>query len=754
MRVHAVIAPPPLLAAALPHRPLAVSPDDGVGTILVAAPDATTSHHLHFDGAHDAALTADTEIAESVLEPLCAPLSARRNARIVIAGEADAAKDALFIAATQAAVDTLLVAGATVRLSAFTIACDGEEYIGDALAAAAGESGGGGDAGNGGSSPVRRGGGSSSDGESHSSSLSSRKGMRPSPLLLRDDPLLGVCVQGGWEVLVNSAEDVGDMLAIAWPALPSSATMEPQPHGLYADVDGVGAFGTAPLHVVCCLTADWPEVARFASPLPLTSSALGGRSSSNGGGGGSGGGRISANGQSLTSRVTLVRLAAASAPPSSRVPHSSLSDHHHSVPGAATNTASTPSTAAVLPSAAPSIPHWVRALAGVLAAVEGRAATIPFADSRATLLLRDLISGREEGALVVVAPNAARAGPSTLQFGCRLRAAAADLAAVAGKGGGEGARFGSGGGGGAYYDGGGGRANSQPNAVAAVPSTMTGDSWSDSSAFDSRQRSVEEGYYYSPERRTEIRGSSRGTPATLLPLSSRRLDYASRPQPAQLLHQRRPPPPPPPRASEAFYSARGPLIYDHASALTSDADGDRRGGGSSSIDVDVDEAAVDRYFYQRKGVGGGGGDLGHHKSGFMTQSIPPLPAYIRDPAADGTSELDDSSSSEDAGAGASTSLRQLQALSLAAIESTRAELYSLRHAADAARDAAVLVNSRTHHADAAVFVISGVRDDVNVDAGDNASTAAPPPTVFTTTVGLPRPLRRAAVPHTPHAAPL
>jgi hypothetical protein len=79
-------------------------------------------------------------------------------------------------------------------------------------------------------------------------------------------------------------------------------------------------------------------------------------------------------------------------------------------------------------SASAPIPHWVLSLSSVLTGVEQHAPSIPFASSRATLLLKDPLSGRCPAVFLALVPNVPTLGLATIQFAARVQAAAATLA--------------------------------------------------------------------------------------------------------------------------------------------------------------------------------------------------------------------------------------------------------------------------------------------------------------------------------------
>lgn len=89
-----------------------------------------------------------------------------------------------------------------------------------------------------------------------------------------------------------------------------------------------------------------------------------------------------------------------------------------------------PAAAAPVGSGAPSIPQWVRALAGVLSAIESRAPRIPFSASPLTQLLRPALTGSCRATFVAVAPNIEGLGPSTILFAGRIRNAAHSLSSA------------------------------------------------------------------------------------------------------------------------------------------------------------------------------------------------------------------------------------------------------------------------------------------------------------------------------------
>ena len=77
------------------------------------------------------------------------------------------------------------------------------------------------------------------------------------------------------------------------------------------------------------------------------------------------------------------------------------------------------------------IPQWVRALSGVLTAIETRAPRIPFSSSVLTQLLRPALTGACAAVFVAVAPSSNHSlGASTLQFAARVRSAARALSSA------------------------------------------------------------------------------------------------------------------------------------------------------------------------------------------------------------------------------------------------------------------------------------------------------------------------------------
>jgi hypothetical protein len=120
------------------------------------------------------------------------------------------------------------------------------------------------------------------------------------------------------------------------------------------------------------------------------------------------------------SKLSVLRLARASA----QVSQSSRSSSSISTPRG--------KNASVVSSTS-SVPAWVVALCDVLAAVEQRSPRVPFSSSRATLMLRDSLTGRTPSVFLVPVPNLDALGLATLRIATRIQAASKILAQVVGQ---------------------------------------------------------------------------------------------------------------------------------------------------------------------------------------------------------------------------------------------------------------------------------------------------------------------------------
>lgn len=204
-------------------------------------------------------------------------------------------------------------------------------------------------------------------------------------LALRDDPHFGaMTVPGLWEVECESAGDVRDVCTAVDQAFASVAA---------ASLAAV-ALGRPPrYHVVTQLTLHQKRT--VIAPDEQTGEDT----------------EVSAD---VLSRLSVVRLARASAPPSPPPASMAQAEARAAAQAAATQQQ-------------PSIPPWVVALANVLSAVEQRAPRVPFASSKATMLLRDALCGKIPSVFLVTVPGSASLGLATLQFATRIKAAAAIL---------------------------------------------------------------------------------------------------------------------------------------------------------------------------------------------------------------------------------------------------------------------------------------------------------------------------------------
>ena len=126
------------------------------------------------------------------------------------------------------------------------------------------------------------------------------------------------------------------------------------------------------------------------------------------------------------SRLSVLRLARASAQVSSHQPTRQMSSLTPKSKGSSnSNNNSVIGTSCV--------PAWVVALCDVLAAVEQKTPRVPFSSSRATLMLRDSLTGRTPSVFLVPVPNLDALGLATLRIATRIRSASRTLAQVVGQ---------------------------------------------------------------------------------------------------------------------------------------------------------------------------------------------------------------------------------------------------------------------------------------------------------------------------------